>query len=72
MLMVISDASITKRETESDMFELKTLTHHSDESLLAELRQVAGALHGQRLTLQKFNQRTRLEGRAGGRQSVGA
>jgi hypothetical protein len=32
------------------MFELKTLTDYSDESLLAELRRVASALHAQRMT----------------------
>jgi len=42
------------------MFELKTLTDYSDESLFAELRRVASALHGQRMTVEKFNDLSRV------------
>ena len=42
------------------MFELKTLTDYSEESLLAELRRVASALHGQRMTVEKFNELSRV------------
>jgi hypothetical protein len=42
------------------MFELKTLTDYSDESLLAELRRVAAALQGERLTHERFNELSRV------------
>jgi hypothetical protein len=42
------------------MFELKTLTDYSDESLLTEIRRVASALHGDRLTVEKFNKLSRV------------
>lgn len=42
------------------MFELKTLSDYSDESLLAELRRVASTLQGQRITAEKFNKLSRV------------
>lgn len=36
-------------------FELTTLDEYSDEALLSELRRVAEALNGQRLTIKRFN-----------------
>lgn len=36
-------------------FELQTLEEYSDEALLAELRRVADAINGQRLTVERFN-----------------
>lgn len=36
-------------------FELKTLEEYSDDALLSELRRVADALKGQRLTIERFN-----------------
>jgi HNH endonuclease/Homing endonuclease associated repeat len=42
------------------MFELKTLTDYSEEPLLAELRRVASALRGQRMTVEKFNELSRV------------
>jgi 5-methylcytosine-specific restriction endonuclease McrA len=41
-------------------FELKTLEEYSDEALLAELRRVAGALNGQRLTIKLFDSLARV------------
>lgn len=42
------------------MFELKTLDDYSDESLIAELRRVASEFGGKRLTLEKFNELSRV------------
>lgn len=42
------------------MFELKTLEDYSDESLIAELRRVASEFNGKRLTLEKFNDLSRV------------
>ena len=42
------------------MFELKTLTDYSDESLLAEIRRVATEFKGKRLTRQEFNELSRV------------
>jgi hypothetical protein len=41
-------------------YELKTLEEYSDEALLAELRRVAEALNGQRLTRERFNSLARV------------
>lgn len=41
-------------------FELDTLSDYSDEALLSELRRVAAELGGQRLTLERFNQLSRV------------
>lgn len=41
-------------------FELQTLENYSDESLLGELRRVAGAVEGQRLTIERFNTLSRV------------
>lgn len=41
-------------------FALDTLSNYSDEELLSELRRVALALHGQRLTHDRFNQLSRV------------
>lgn len=41
-------------------FELTTLESYSDENLLAELRRVAAELNGQRLTLGKFDELSRV------------
>ncbi len=42
------------------MFELKTLTDYSDESLIAEIRRVASEFRGARLTRQEFDKRSRV------------
>jgi len=42
------------------MFELKTLTDYSDESLLAEIRRVASEFKGRRLTLEEFDRLSRV------------
>jgi hypothetical protein len=42
------------------MFELRTLTDYSDESLLAELRRVSSLLNGKRLTVEKFDKLARV------------
>jgi len=44
----------------STKFELTTLENYSDENLLAELRRVAAELNGKRLTLEKFNELSRV------------
>lgn len=44
----------------STKFELTTLENYSDENLLAELRRVAAKLNGKRLTLDKFNELSRV------------
>lgn len=41
-------------------FELQTLEEYSDEALLAELRRVAEAMNGQRLTIERFNSLARV------------
>ena len=41
-------------------FELQTLEEYSDEALLSELRRVADALNGQRLTIERFNSLARV------------
>ena len=41
-------------------FELQTLDDYSDEALLSELRRVAEALNGQRLTIERFNSLARV------------
>jgi AraC-like DNA-binding protein len=41
-------------------FELQTLEEYSDETLLAELRRVAEAMKGQRLTIERFNSLARV------------
>jgi hypothetical protein len=42
------------------MFELKTLTDYSDESLLTEMRRVASEFKGKRLTLEAFDRISRV------------
>jgi hypothetical protein len=42
------------------MFELKTLTDYSDESLLTEMRRVASEFKGERLTLKVFDRLSRV------------
>lgn len=42
------------------MFKLKTLTDYSDEALFAELRRVVFEFQGQRLTVKKFNELSRV------------
>jgi len=42
------------------MFQLKTLTDYSDESLLAEIQRVAREFKGKRLTRQEFNALSRV------------
>jgi hypothetical protein len=42
------------------MFELKTLTDYSDETLLAEMRRVVSEFKGTRLTRQEFNSLSRV------------
>lgn len=44
----------------SSKFELTTLENYSDENLLAELRRVAAELNGKRLTLERFNELSRV------------
>jgi len=41
-------------------FELTTLESYSDENLLAELRRIAAELNGKRLTIEKFNELSRV------------
>jgi hypothetical protein len=41
-------------------FQLQTLEEYSDEALLAELRRVAAALNGERLTIERFNSLARV------------
>jgi 5-methylcytosine-specific restriction endonuclease McrA len=41
-------------------FELRTLEEYTDGALLAELRRVAEAMNGQRLTLERFNSLSRV------------
>lgn len=41
-------------------FELQTLEEYSDDALLAELRRVAEATNGQRLTIERFNSLARV------------
>lgn len=41
-------------------FELQTLDEYSDEALLSELRRVAEALNGERLTIERFNSLARV------------
>jgi hypothetical protein len=41
-------------------FELQTLDEYSDEALLSELRRVADALDGQRLTIERFDSMARV------------
>lgn len=41
-------------------FELQTLEEYSDDTLLAELRRVAEAMNGQRLTIERFNSLARV------------
>lgn len=41
-------------------YELQTLEEYSNEALLAELRRVAQALNGQRLTIERFNSMARV------------
>lgn len=53
----MSDRNEAKPSTK---FELTTLENYSDENLLAELRRVAAALNGTRLTLEKFNELSRV------------
>lgn len=50
-------ANETKSSTK---FELTTLENYSDENLLAELRRVASELNGKRLTIEKFNEHSRV------------
>jgi hypothetical protein len=44
----------------STKFELTTLENYSDENLLAELRRVAAELNGKRLTIEVFNEISRV------------
>jgi Homing endonuclease associated repeat/HNH endonuclease len=44
----------------STKFELTTLENYSDENLLAELRRIAAELNGKRLTIEKFNELSRV------------
>lgn len=41
-------------------FELTTLESYTDENLLAELRRIAAELNGKRLTIEKFNELSRV------------
>lgn len=41
-------------------FELQTLEEYSDDALLAELVRVAASLNGQRLTIKRFNERSKV------------
>ena len=44
----------------STKFELTTLENYSDENLLAELHRIAAELNGKRLTIEKFNELSRV------------